>query len=244
MFGIFIKKNYLKDCLPNGYVDIHSHTLPSIDDGAKTIANTKFLLKSMIDLGFEKVITTPHTIAQLYPNTSEGIIETYNKVKLALPEETSRLNYQVASEYMIDEDIASRIKQESLLTLKDRYVLVEMSYINPPIFLDEVIFQLVSKGYIPVLAHPERYNFYHKDFSAYRILKKAGCKFQLNLLSATGYYGSRIAETANQLLKENMYDFSGSDIHHDKHIEAFSNKLLIKEVEKFKSLLENNTEFR
>ena len=84
MFGIFIKKNYLKDCLPNGYVDIHSHTLPSIDDGAKTIANTKFLLKSMIDLGFEKVITTPHTIAQLYPNTSEGIIESYNeKIKEA-----------------------------------------------------------------------------------------------------------------------------------------------------------------
>lgn len=244
MFGIFKKKEILRDCIPSGYVDIHSHTLCGVDDGAHDIGETKFLLQSMIDLGFSKVITTPHTIAYIHSNTTEGILNTYKDVKEQLPLETEHLHYSVSSEYMIDENFQERVKGDDLLPLKDKHVLVEMSYVNPPIFLEEALFLLVSKGYTPVLAHPERYNFYKGDIQAYASLKKAGCLFQINLLSVTGYYGEKIASIADSLLRENMYDFAGSDIHHEKHVQAFSNKLIIKEVDRFKEVLKNNFFFK
>lgn len=244
MFGIFKKKEYLKDCIPSGYIDIHSHTLCGIDDGAQSIADTKFLLQSMINMGFDQVITTPHTIANVHPNTTESITNAFQKVKTELPLETEKLRYKAASEYMIDENFLDKIAKDDLLPLKDQHVLVEMSYINPPIFLDDALFALVSKGYTPVLAHPERYNFYKGDLKAYKSLKKAGCLFQINLLSVTGYYGEKIATIADSLLKEGMYDFAGSDIHHEKHVKSFENKLVIKETERFKEVLKNNVFFK
>lgn len=244
MFGIFKKKEYLKDCIPTGFVDIHSHTLCGIDDGAQSIDDTKYLLQAMMNLGFDKVITTPHTISHVHPNTTQIINDTYKKVVDQLPLETNQLKYQAASEYMIDENFQERVSKDDLLPLKNKHVLVEMSYINPPIFLYDALFLLVSKGYTPVLAHPERYNFYKGDLKAYKSLKKAGCLFQINLLSVTGYYGDKIAEVADLLLKENMYDFAGSDIHHEKHIKSFENKLVIKEADRFKEILKNNEFFK
>lgn len=243
MFNIFKKKKYLRDCIVDRYVDIHSHTLFGVDDGAKTIEDTEHLLKQMIELGFSKVITTPHTMATIYPNTKEILQNRYQEVLEKLPALTKQLDYQVASEYMIDEAFEARIDDNSLLPLKDSYVLVEMSYINPPIFLEDVLFHLVSKDYIPVLAHPERYNFYYNDIEAYKILKKRGCKFQLNLLSTVGYYGSKVAETAQQLLKMRMYDFVGSDIHHNKHLASFQQPLVVKEEDYLKELIKNNQLF-
>lgn len=244
MFGIFKKKEYLKDCIPTGFVDIHSHTLCGIDDGAQSIDDTKYLLQAMMNLGFDKVITTPHTISHVHPNTTQIINDTYKKVVDQLPLETNQLKYQAASEYMIDENFQERVSNDDLLPLKNKHVLVEMSYINPPIFLYDALFLLVSKGYTPVLAHPERYNFYKGDLKAYKSLKKAGCLFQINLLSVTGYYGDKIAVIADLLLKENMYDFAGSDIHHEKHIKSFENKLVIKEADRFKEILKNNEFFK
>lgn len=244
MFGIFKKKEYLKDCIPTGFVDIHSHTLCGIDDGSQSIDDTKYLLQAMMNLGFDKVITTPHTISHVHPNTTQIINDTYKKVVDQLPLETNQLKYQAASEYMIDENFQERVSKDDLLPLKNKHVLVEMSYINPPIFLYDALFLLVSKGYTPVLAHPERYNFYKGDLKAYKSLKKAGCLFQINLLSVTGYYGDKIAEVADLLLKENMYDFAGSDIHHEKHIKSFENKLVIKEADRFKEILKNNEFFK
>lgn len=244
MFGIFKKKEYLKDCIPTGFVDIHSHTLCGIDDGAQSIDDTKYLLQAMMNLGFDKVITTPHTISHVHPNTTQIINDTYKKVVDQLPLETNQLKYQAASEYMIDENFQERVSKDDLLPLKNKHVLVEMSYINPPIFLYDALFLLVSKGYTPVLAHPERYNFYKGDLKAYKSLKKVGCLFQINLLSVTGYYGDKIAEVADLLLKENMYDFAGSDIHHEKHIKSFENKLVIKEADRFKEILKNNEFFK
>lgn len=244
MFGIFKKKEYLKDCIPTGFVDIHSHTLCGIDDGSQSIDDTKYLLQAMMNLGFDKVITTPHTISHVHPNTTQIINDTYKKVVDQLPLETNQLKYQAASEYMIDENFQERVSKDDLLPLKNKHVLVEMSYINPPIFLYDALFLLVSKGYTPVLAHPERYNFYKGDLKAYKSLKKVGCLFQINLLSVTGYYGDKIAEVADLLLKENMYDFAGSDIHHEKHIKSFENKLVIKEADRFKEILKNNEFFK
>ena len=143
----------------------------------------------------------------------------------------------------MDDYFSSLFNNDKLLTIKDNYVLVEMSYINPPIQLYDYIFNMQVAGYVPVLAHPERYVFYHSDFSNYTKLKKAGCLFQLNLLSSTGYYGKEVAKIAGELLKKNMIDFVGSDFHHKHHIASFSNPIIIKEVDQIKKAAENNCSF-
>jgi len=107
---------------------------------------------------------------------------------------------------------------------------VELSYLNPPIQLYNILFDLQIAGYRPVLAHPERYLYYHQQFRDYEKLKNAGCQFQLNLLSTVGYYGVEVAKAAENLLKKGMIDYVGSDVHHGNHIKAFSNKILLKDA--------------
>lgn len=243
MFSLFKSKPKLASLIPSNYVDIHSHLLPGIDDGAQSNDDSKVILDSMIDFGFNQVITTPHTIKTVWDNTREGILTTKEKLTNDLPDETSQVKLRVASEYMMDENFMELFKSEKLLTLKDNYVLVEMSYLNPPIQLFDILFELQLEGYKPVLAHPERYSFFHSKPAEYEKLKKAGCLFQMNLLSSVGYYGKDVAQAADKLLANGMVDFVGSDIHHKNHIEAFQNKIVIKNQKEFEKAISNNTFF-
>lgn len=243
MFDFFKKaKIRLKDLIPPGSVDIHSHIIYGLDDGAKDLKDTNFLINKLKSFGFEQFIATPHTTPLVWENSKEFILAQYDKVLLETGFSPSHL--RVASEYMMDDFFFKRLQTERLLTLKDNYVLVEMSYINPPIQLYEIIIQLVSDGYVPILAHPERYNFFKNDYESFKRLKQAGCLFQLNLLSVTGYYGSGIAEVADYLLKQGMYDFVGSDVHHTRHIMAFSSEVVIKNVRTLESVIKKNDFFK
>ncbi|MBB1139228.1 tyrosine-protein phosphatase [Myroides sp. WP-1] len=244
MFSFFKSKPILKDLIPDDYVDIHSHLIYGIDDGAQTIDDTRMIITSMRDLGFKQAIATPHTTPLVWENTREGILNQYQKVQEELPKESSDISLRVASEYMMDETLLPHIENKDLLTLKNDYVLVEMSYMNPPIQLMDILFQLKSSGYDIVLAHPERYNFYHQNTAMYKKLKKAGCYFQMNLLSVTGYYGKHVLEAANFLLSNGLIDFVGSDIHHAKHVRGFDAKVEVKGVEFFTQAITNNQEFR
>jgi len=243
MFSLFKSKPVLKDLIPEGFIDIHSHVLYGLDDGAINLNDTIYLINSMKNFGFSKIITTPHTTPLVWENTKKGILEKLKTVYSEINELSESVSLQTASEYLMDESFLNRIESEELLTLKDNLVLVEMSYINPPMHLYDIIFKLVSKGYQPVLAHPERYNFYKNDFYSFNKLKRAGCLFQLNLLSTTGYYGESIAKMSDHLLKEKMYDFVGSDIHHQKHIEGFDLKLKINEIKEFERVISNNVSY-
>jgi tyrosine-protein phosphatase YwqE len=191
---IFFKKNkaILQDIIPDNYIDIHSHVLPGIDDGAQTIEDTHFLINSMKSFGFSKIITTPHIFNHVWDNTKAKIQETEKTTQTNLAENNIAIPIQAAAEYLLDDHFASLFKKGEILTLKDNYVLVEMSYLNPPIHLYDLIFDLQVAGYKPVLAHPERYNFYHQNFNEYLKLKNAGCLFQVNLLSVVGYYGEAV----------------------------------------------------
>ncbi len=244
MFSLFKPKPLLKDFVQNGFIDIHSHTLCGIDDGAKNIADTKNILDAMANLGFAEAIATPHTIFLVWENTKEGILAKHKEVINLLPSESQKLKLRVASEYLMDDTFLKRLETEELLTLKNKYVLVEMSYMNPPIQLMEILFALKSNGYDIVLAHPERYNFYHNNTEMYKKLKKAGCLFQINLLSTTGYYGKHVLDAANYLLSNGLIDFAGSDIHHQKHLDAFQSKVLIKDINSFQNAIKNNIEFK
>ncbi len=242
MFGFFKKKKTLKELIPDNFVDIHSHLLYGLDDGAKSLQDTQSLIADLKSFGFSQFITTPHTTPLVWENTKEQIVNQYQKVKseLNVPEN----EFRVASEYLIDDSFLKRLENEKLLTVKDNYVLIEMSYINPPIQLYEIIMELNSLGYQPILAHPERYNFYKNDYDSFKRLKSAGCMFQINMLSTTGYYGMGIATVADYLLKENMYDFAGSDVHHQKHINAFSSEIKVKNSDAFENVLSKNIFFK
>ena len=241
---IFLKKNktLLKDLIPQGFIDIHSHLLPGIDDGAKTIEDTIFLTNSLKKFGFEKFITTPHTFSGFWDNTKDGILAKEKETNSLLTEKNVEL--KAASEYLLDDHFASLFKKGEVLTLKDNLVLVEMSYLNAPIHLYDLLFDLQVSGYKPVLAHPERYLFYHKNFDEYKKLKNAGCYLQLNLLSTVGYYGGEVTEAAKRLLEAGLYDFVGSDVHHSRHIKAFENKVLLKDSKGLGELIKNNSFFK
>lgn len=231
----------MRSLIPQGYVDIHSHVLPGIDDGAKTPEDSAFLLSKMKEFGFGQVITTPHIIQGIWENTFESIENTFQNNQQIW--NNSGLPISAAAEYMMDSEFDKLFKSEKLRTIKDNYVLVEMSYINPPIQLYEILFDLRVAGYQPVLAHPERYVFYHKDIKEYKKLINAGCLLQLNVLSLTGYYGKEVAKVADSLLQKGMYSFSGSDIHHTNHIKNFDAKLVYSDAKLVTDLLEKNSFF-
>ncbi|MGQ2982055.1 tyrosine-protein phosphatase [Flavobacterium sp.] len=243
MFFFNKPKDRLSDLIPEGYVDIHSHLLPGIDDGATDEENSLHLIQSLRDYGFSQFITTPHIISGVWNNTREGIINKQNVTKDLLTRQGINDPFKAAAEYMMDDSFYNLIRSEELLTLKDNYVLVEMSYINPPMQLYEILFDLQIAGYKPVLAHPERYNFFHHKFDEYQKLKKAGCLFQINLLSVTGYYGKPVLDISRKLLDANMIDFTGSDTHHQRHIDAFKNPLKIKQTDNLIKALNNNSLF-
>lgn len=233
-------KPSLADLIPDGYADIHSHLLPGIDDGATDIENTVNLIKSLEEFGFRSFITTPHVLTGVWNNTAEDIKQVEKQTIINLPKYDIKAPLKSAAEYLMDDTFLSLLKTEKLLTLKDNYVLVEMSYLNPPMQLYEIVYELQLRDYIPVLAHPERYNFYSGKTEHYQKLKKAGCLFQLNLLSVTGYYGKGPLETAKKLLETGMIDFTGSDVHHDRHVDAFKSKVLLKDTAALINAIDKN----
>jgi len=238
------RKPYLKDLIPDHHVDFHSHLLPGIDDGAKSFDDTVELIDAMRGLRFEQLVTTPHVMRNVWDNTEESILKSLEETQNGLQRRGSTIILNAAAEYLMDGNFSEMVQTQKLLTVKDNYVLVEMSYINPPIQLYDILFDIQVAGYKPILAHPERYIFYHSNFSEYEKLKHAGCLFQINLLSAVGYYGSNVLDTAKMLLKKGMIDFAGSDIHHNQHVAGFSRRILIKEIDPLKQALANNQIFR
>ena len=237
-------KPFLKDLIPNDFIDIHSHLMPGIDDGAKTIEDTLHLINGLKSIGFSEFITTPHIFKNVWDNSRTTIEDTHKATCGKLNANGITNSFKAAAEYMLDESFKYRLEQEKLLTLKENYVLVEMSYLYPPLNLYDIIFNLQVAGYTPVLAHPERYNFYHSNVNEYKKLKKVGCYFQMNMLSSAGYYGPEVAKAADYLLQNNMIDFVGSDVHHDKHLSFFERKIILKNIDPFKEAIQNNSFFK
>tara|TARA_B100000683_G_scaffold247625_1_gene260188 strand:- start:16 stop:741 length:726 start_codon:yes stop_codon:yes gene_type:complete len=236
IFNLIQSKPKLKELIPNGFVDIHSHILPAIDDGAKDVKESMEIISKMKNMGFSKIIGTPHTYPGLYDNTNDSIKKAYEKVKIS---ELGNIEIGFASEYMIEKSIIEKAKNKSLLCIKDNYVLVEMSYISEPLGLFEIIYEIKVNGYIPVLAHPERYMFI-KNLKEYFKLKKFGCLFQANLLSATNYYGKYASNMLDKLLKEKLIDYVGSDIHSINHINAFDERVTINNIVELKKCIKRN----
>ena len=239
IFNLFKSKPTLRELIPNGFVDIHSHILPGIDDGAKDVNESKELIEEMKGIGFTKIIGTPHTYPGLYENTEGSIKKSYNKIK-----NLKNINLDFASEYMIDHTLIEKARNKELLCIKDNYVLVEVGFIDFPYNIYEIIFNIILNDYIPILAHPERYLYLNNNIKPLVKLKRQGCLFQLNLLSTTGYYGKSVVNFTDKLLKKKLFDFVGSDIHSKKHIEAFNNKVVISERLELRRIIDSNYRFK
>ena len=239
IFNLLKSKPTLKELIPEGFVDIHSHILPGIDDGAKDVHESLELISKMREIGFSKIIGTPHIYPGLYENDYDSIKSSYEKIK--------NLNKEIildyGAEYMADYNMLNNIEKKNLLTINGEFILLEFGFINIPENLFEIIFEIQHNGYKIILAHPERYRFFFKDFNKFNKLKKLGCYFQLNLLSVTGFYGNDIAKISDKLLENNMINFTGSDIHNNKQLEIFYDKVRIKNIEKLKKALESNNRF-
>ena len=199
----------LADCgILNGLEDCHTHILPGVDDGVKTIEEALAILHQYETLGVKSVWLTPHIMEDI-PNTTASLQSHYTELKA---EYSGAVKLRLAAEYMIDNLFIERLETGDLLTLGgDDSLLVETSYFNPPMNLNETLEKMKRNGYRPVLAHPERYVY--MDNIDYERLKAVGIRFQLNLFSLTGVYGKDARDKAVQLLKKRLYDCIGTDAH-------------------------------
>ena len=224
MFNIFSKSKGSSTGLEDFSIlkaDMHSHLLPGIDDGSPDIATSLALVRGMHNLGFNKLITTPHIMWDMYRNTRESILEKEALLNAAIREKGWDIEVKAAAEYFLDEYVQQLLQRnEPLLTISGKMVLVEFSMAYPSHSLKDILFEMQMQNYQPVLAHPERYTYMARKKELYDDLKNAGCYFQLNLLALTGYYGTPVQELAEYLLKKNYYDFAGTDLHHHRHMAA------------------------
>jgi tyrosine-protein phosphatase YwqE len=222
--------------------DIHSHLIPGVDDGVQDLETSIRFIETLHSLGIKKVITTPHIMMDRYPNSVETLDTPYKSVQEKLLENRLGIQFHHAAEYYMDEYFEELMKKP-LFTLNGELLLVEISFMSAPPQLHQWLFELQAQGYRPILAHPERYNYYHNQLEEYKTFKQRGCYLQVNLLSLTGYYGRHIQKAAEWLMEHKLVDFIGTDLHHEKHLEAI---LAIARDKKLLKLLEgypfkNNT---
>lgn len=199
-------------------VDMHSHLLPGLDDGSPDLESTIQYLRNLQELGFRKVITTPHVMTDLYPNTPTKILEVLKVVQEKIAEIGLQIKLEAAAEYMIDENFDKLIDNDAVLPIAGKYLLVELSYVAPVLNYESAIFKVQARGFVPILAHPERY--YYFSMAELEHLHELGCLFQINVLSLTGYYGKHVSTVGHNLLQKNMVSLLGTDLHHKKHLEA------------------------
>jgi len=215
--------------------DMHAHLLPGIDDGAVSMQNTLELISSLKHLGYTTLITTPHIRWDMFKNTPDGIQKQLDLVRAELSKNKIDIALHAAAEYYLDDYVSRLLKtNQPLLTLKGNMVLVEFSFMHLSGNMKEVLFDVQMAGYQPVIAHPERYTYLHKNYEALHEFKENGCMFQLNLLSLSSQYGKVVLEMANYLADHDFYDFAGTDLHHRRHLEALKS---LKVSEKIHTLL-------
>ena len=209
----FRKKQTLEESgFFRGFTDWHCHILPGVDDGVQTMEEALQILAEYERLGVKEVWLTPHIMEDI-PNTTQHLKERFAELQAAYK---GNVVQHLASENMLDQLFEERLEKNDLLPIgkNGKYLLVETSYFNPPIGLHNILLRIKSKGYFPILAHPERYLY--MDENEYKRLKTMGVKFQLNLFSIMNLYGKEIKKKTKSLKSRRMYEYIGTDLHRVK----------------------------
>lgn len=235
MFSIFKKptQTFAADYFPI-VTDIHSHILPGIDDGSPDIETSLRLIAGLMKLGITHSIATPHIIGDLYRNNCDTVNHALTILRNELEKKQINFKINAAAEYMLDAYFLELLQKKiPLLTIKSNMVLTEFSYAERPLNAENMVFAMITEGYQPILAHPERYAYYHNDYKQYHHLADLGFLLQINLLSLTGYYGKPVAKAAAYIIKNKLVSFTGTDLHHFRHIDALNssaNKAIFAEL--------------
>lgn len=213
-------------------VDMHAHWLPGVDDGAQSDREGLAMIRGLAELGYRKLIATPH-IKKQYENNPQILKKAYDRFLKVVAQNEITVELGLAAEYMLDEGFEEHLATGPLLTLRDNYVLVELPHHNIQMLsaIQKTLFKLQVEGYRPILAHPERYSYYFENFKTIEGLKEAGCLFQLNAMSLAGYEGKEITKRARKLLDQEWYEFVGSDVHNPQQINYLKKVSLTREFQ-------------
>ncbi|RYZ56166.1 MAG: hypothetical protein EOP49_01035 [Sphingobacteriales bacterium] len=203
--------------------DMHSHLIPGIDDGAAVMTDSLGMIRDLRDMGFTQIVTTPHIKSDHYKNNPEIILAGLETVRQDLKANAIDISINAAAEYYVDDIFMEMLEAGPLLTVHKNEVLIEFSFMFEPMNLYNTLFKIQTKGYKPIIAHPERYLYFHQKPEVYSEMRDRGCLLQLNALSVLGYYGKREKEIADKLLEKQMYDYCGTDMHHIKHAQNLAN---------------------
>ena len=206
----FRKKQTLEESgFFRGFTDWHCHILPGVDDGVQTMDEALQILTEYETLGVKEVWFTQHIMEDM-PNTPHHLRERFAELQAAYQ---GSVALNLASENMLDNLFEERLNKNDLLPIgkEGRHLLVETSYFNPPMGLQNILLRVKAKGYYPILAHPERYQY--MTGSDYQQLKSMNVQFQLNQFSLLGLYGKEVQKQARTLQKRRMYDYTGTDLH-------------------------------
>ncbi len=223
--NIFSKKEELDIDFSQIAVDMHSHLIPGIDDGSKSMADTVAMLQGFKDLGYKKIITTPHIMSDYYQNSPETILPKALEIDKKLG---GSIAFSAAAEYYSDSEFLQKLKEEDLLCISENKLLFEFSFLEEPTNVNDVVFQIQLQGYQPILAHPERYPYFtkkNKGIARFRELAERGVDLQLNMLSLIGHYGPEVKKTAEQLIDANLVSWVSSDCHHLMHMKLIKEKV-------------------
>ena len=237
MFGF---RNKLPKDLFEGASDVHSHLLPGVDDGFSTMEKSLYALKKLEEHGIKKMTLTPHFMKD-YPDNDRATITAKFEIYKAEASKVCGIELHLAAEYMLDARFLEHFKQGLLTLDKDgTHVLCETSYLMYEHGISDMLYEIMCAEYQPVIAHPERYEYANKNVYFKWIDKRY--KFQLNILSLAGAYGSTAVAKSHYLLKEGLYDYVGSDMHRLSNYERFLPEIRLsnKNIERLEQLIENN----
>lgn len=221
------------------HTDIHSHLIPSIDDGVQSTNESIRVIKALKQLGYRRLITTPHVMSHRFPNNKQTIAQGLSRLRHAIEKENIAIDIEVSAEYYFDDHFLSLIINDDLIPIGGKYILFEFSYAKEAVNVESAVHRLIAQGYQPILAHPERYLYLHeRSLSKYKKLKEYGLLFQININSLGGYYSKPVQKIATKLSESGMVDFIGSDTHGMRHVEALTKNIQSKA---YKNLCANNT---
>lgn len=225
------------------HTDVHSHLLSGIDDGVQALEQAEEIIRHFLQLGYTKLITTPHVISDSYRNTPEIIREKLQVLQVYLKGLSIDIEIQAAAEYYLDDYVFKLIEQDKeVLTFGNKYLLFETNFLTEPLNLKEFIFMANVKGYKLVLAHPERYQYMYHNIDKAIDLMDRGVLLQVNINSIVGHYGSEVQSVAKKLIDRGWVHFLGSDCHHMQHAKLIEQAQTMKYFQKAVSLpLLNNT---
>lgn len=237
MFDFLFRKKRQEPVELFYHTDIHCHIMPGVDHGSPDEETSLQLIEAQQKWGIKRIILTPHVTESTFENNPQTLGDGFSRIKKAVAKAGNDILLEYSAEYRIDTLFTKQLEKGEIKAMPQNYLLVENNYIQEPWDLDNLLFNLRLSDYKPIMAHPERFAYYHNDMKRYDALHEAGNLFQINLLSLAGYHGKEVKKVAEKLVEKGYADFLGSDIHHTSHAETIDTYLHSKDYHKMEPLL-------